>query len=492
MGLVIWAQMGARGAGSGSDLEVGPTNLVFDVLAGDPTATSQTFELRSLSGSEQSWFTSVNWPQLIRVDPASGSLAASEKANLTVSVLASNVWPSKGGYAGDISIMPWGRPKVSFHIRTRPSARLTGAPGALSFGLTPDGVAFKRELPLRNSGFDTPGAGLVLFDDFFRVVKDPSSDTAWQDHWWIYISISGMNLVLTNQESRVFPVTAGYDWDLPPGRYRATLISDAPWQLADALALPLELVVGEDFIAVDRLTPVPGTVLAEQSKVVFDAQVRCQVQSVESGRVRLIVYDPGGVSAIGYSDWVEIDRLSGQSNLVLQTPPVTIHRYSNVVVKAALTVYHRDGYDWKYSDAYVYPVSTNAAVTNVIVIGEKLQLPGRFEPVSTNHIKVEFERSADGTNYVAEAPVEALTATTVTVRVPVNLLGRNDAVPAATGFASNVTVRITTGLPQNPQVSVLPVFWLLPPRLLIHDEVFVAPGAPAGAAPPVPTTPSTL
>lgn len=154
--------------------------------------------------------------------------------------------------------------------------------------------------------------------------------------------------------------------------------------------------------------------------------------------------------------------------------------------------------------------STNTppnAMTNVISLGERLRLPGFFDPVSTNHVKIQFSRSADGTDYMVEAPIETLTATTATLRVPVNLLGRNDTMPVAASFNSNVTVRVITGLPQNPQTNVLPAFRLVLPRLLVHDEVFVPPAVPArvalqgvfvppalpaGAAPQVPTTPGTL
>ena len=476
-------------------LTVSPTNLVFEVVAGDPAPTTQTIELQSMQSLEQSWYTSLSWPQLIEVDPASGTLAGNQKAALKVSVLSSNVWPSKGGYAGDISFLPWGKPKLSFQIKVRPSARLVSNAGALTFGMAPDGEILERTLTLRNTGYSTAGAGIVLYDtwfgSFFKVVKDPASDPAWNDRWSIYIDISGQNLVLTNNESRSFPVRARYDWRLPPGHYRATLATDDPSQLAEPLAIPLELVVGEDRVAIERLTPVPGTVLAEGSKVVFEAQALAQVQSVESADVRLTVFDPTGVSAIGYSDWVKINRSSDLSNLVLQTPPVTIHRYSNVIVKASMAIPH-DGYDWVYSEAFVYPVGTNAPVTNIIALGETLRLPGSFTPVSTNHVKVQFERSTDGINYVVEAPIEALTATSATVRVPVNLLGPSKSAPPAVGFSSNVLVRVITGLPGAPQTNTLPTFQLLRPRLLIHDEVLVAPALPAGAAPQVVTSPGTL
>lgn len=360
----VWFGKGGTAATHATaELAVEPANLVFEVLAGDPTPTRRTFELRSLVSSEQSWFTSVNWPQLIRVDPASGSLAGLEKATLTVTALASNAWPSKVGYAGDISIMPWGRPEVSFLVQVRPSARLVPDSGALSFGIAPDGVVFERQLALHNTGFNTPGAGLSLFDGFFKLVKTPASNPAWDDRWSVGLDTSGQNLILTNNQSRAFPVRARYDWDLPPGRYQATLTTDAAWQLAEPLALPIELVVGEDSIVIDRLTSLPMTIPGEPSKLSFEARVFAQVQSVERGEVRLTVYEPKGVSAIGYSEWVGIDRLSGVSNLFLRTPPVSVSSYPNVVVKAAMTVYH-SGYDWKYSAPFIVTLGADDLVVD--------------------------------------------------------------------------------------------------------------------------------
>ena len=143
------------------------------------------------------------------------------------------------------------------------------------------------------------------------------------------------------------------------------------------------------------------------------------------------------------------------------------------------------------SPEYRYSETPPEPTLDLISLGQKVRLPGTFNPVFTNHVKVQFLRKDEGVAVTAESPIEAISATNVTVRVPVDLLGRNDRIPPAETFNSDVTIRIITGLPGTPRTNDLAVR-LVRPRLLVHDEVFMPPALPAGAAPAVPTTPRTL
>ena len=450
--------------------------------------------MRSTLSYDVNWTTYINnWAHEYILEPSNGVLRAGQSLPIKVSVLSSNIGPlGTSAFASEIRI-GFDYLKnlvVNSRITTRASATLTANPSSFTMGKTSDGMVFERPITIRNTGYSTPGGGIYI-GNMFHVVQDPGSDPALTNNWGMGLLLDSVSLGMTNGESRTGKIMASFRM-VPAGQYRATLYADDTNQVASPLVIPLLLNVGEDFITIDSISPMPGTQLIEGSYVNFEAKVHCQVQGEDEANVNLVIYDSGGIGAIGSSEKIWISRNTGETNLTLSIPSLRVWRDTKIIAKADLRIPHGApiGYEWKYSTAYEYPVVTNAPL-DLIALGQKLRLPGGFNPVSTNHVKVQMTRSDEGIPVTVEAPIEEITATSVTVRVPVDLLGRSDRIPPAATFSSNVTVRVITGLPTNPVTNILGLR-LLRPRLLVHDEVFVPPALPAGAALAVPTTPRTL
>ena len=141
------------------------------------------------------------------------------------------------------------------------------------------------------------------------------------------------------------------------------------------------------------------------------------------------------------------------------------------------------------SDGFVARIRPEA-VGQCVQLWQKLLLPGAFTSTNTNSVRVQFEWV--GANRFADAPVLQVSPTNVLVRVPVNLLHPDDAVPEGPQPDSDLVIRIEQTHLQPPVINQVEGFRLIWPRWLLFDEVFTPPPWAGGAARQLPTSRRTL
>src|SRR5262249_24816537 len=126
-------------------------------------------------------------------------------------------------------------------------------------------------------------------------------------------------------------------------------------------------------------------------------------------------------------------------------------------------------------------------------IHEVVNFPAPILNNTISSIRVQFVRSQE--RIVADAGIVSITPSNVTVRVPVDLMGRSDVLEPPQGEDQLVSVRIITNLPQAPVTNIIHDVTLVFPCCLLYDEVFIPPTlderfiVPPGAIAPPPRPP---